>query len=375
MGGSALIGYTVQAASKSRSEKIKILPLTSIRFFAAFSVVLYHAQGVLAALGVSNVLMRIVGLGYVSVGFFFMLSGFILALVYLKDGKPIDRRKFYWARVARIYPLYLMAMLLDFPHFIHIGRLVEHRSLLNMAWIFGSTTGLIQAWTGQTEKINSPGWSLSVEAFFYLIFPFIALPLWKIPGKVMWPFALALYGGGMWLVVAVSNSGKSLEFKTYNPITHFYIFVLGISVARLFVWLQADEGRSGRLQRVAPWVMVGVAAGFLAIPILNAPVEEPLLQHGLLVPLYAGTLLALAGGNGLIPSVLSAKWLLVLGEASFALYLIHMPLYTIMRRLIEGHGGAGLLLYLVTCIGLSVASIYWLEIPARRWILDRLHVT
>jgi peptidoglycan/LPS O-acetylase OafA/YrhL len=72
---------------------------------------------------------------------------------------------------------------------------------------------------------------------------------------------------------------------------------------------------------------------------------------------------------------LSAKWLLVLGEASFALYLIHMPLYTIMRRLIEGLGGAGLLLYLVTCIGLSVASIYWLEIPARRWILDRLQVT
>src|SRR5487761_828074 len=99
---------------EAAQDKFKILPLTSIRFFAAFYVLLFHAERNLAALGwVPRVLMRIVGLGYVSVSFFFLLSGFILALVYLKDGRPVTRRRFYWARVARIYPLYLAAMLLD----------------------------------------------------------------------------------------------------------------------------------------------------------------------------------------------------------------------------------------------------------------------
>ena len=85
----------------------KILPLTSARFFAALYVMLFHSVPTIPSQGNPHgVLTRIIGLGYVGVPFFFLLSGFILAIVYLKNSTPIDKRKFYLARFARIYPLY-----------------------------------------------------------------------------------------------------------------------------------------------------------------------------------------------------------------------------------------------------------------------------
>jgi peptidoglycan/LPS O-acetylase OafA/YrhL len=355
--------------------KSKILPLTSIRFFAALYVVLYHSLVDIAPVyRLHGALARISELGYVSVSFFFLLSGFILAVVYLKDGHAVDARKFYIARIARVYPLYLAAMLLDVPRFLFIGRTAYHRSWADIFAALVGTAALVQAWFLKARGINKPGWSLSAEAFFYLLFPFIGAAIWRMRAKILWPFAVLLYCGGTLVVKLISESTATLDRKSERPTEHLYIFVLGMCLARLFVWISADESRTIVLQRLAPWMLLIAAIGFLAPAIFDVQPSVMLLQHGIQAPIFALVLLATASGQPTIARALSVRWLVILGEASFALYLLHVPLSTFLRHVVDVSTLAGFLLYLTVTIGLSVVSIYWLEIPARRWILRRFHV-
>ncbi len=350
----------------------KILPLTSARFFAALYVMLYHSVPTIPSQGNPHgVLTRIIGLGYVGVPFFFLLSGFILCIVYLKNSTTIDKREFYLARFARIYPLFLAAMMLDLPRFIHFKRYIAHQSWGQIFGVFLATASLVQAWSVDLLGLNQPGWSLSAEAFFYLLFPFIGVALWRMSGKFTWPFALLTYLVGTRLLWFIFHTNGSIPWQRFNPLEHLYAFVLGICLAKLFLWIGAAPARSQAFRRWAPWILVGSATAFLAVPILDLRVPELLMQHGILIPLFALVLLALASGNAVISTLFSAKWLVVLGEASFAIYLIHFPMNLIMRRFIERYDMPAYLIYVVLTIALSVASLYWLETPARRWILKK----
>jgi peptidoglycan/LPS O-acetylase OafA/YrhL len=352
--------------------KSKILPLTSVRFFVALYVLLFHAiPGIPSHRHDHGVLARIIGVGYVCVPFFFLLSGFILAIVYLNNSASVDKRKFYLARFARIYPLYLVAMSLDLPHFLYTQRYITHQSWGHSIAVILAAGGLVQAWFASLQGFNQPGWSLSVEAFFYLLFPFIGGIVWRMRERVLLPFAVCVYAGGTLLVWIISHTTMGRQQQACSPLEHLYAFVLGICLAKLFVWISADSARSQTLQRCAPWLLLGSLAAFFAVPVFDLSVPEMLMQHGVQVPLFALILLAFASGNVVISTLFSASWLVVLGEASFALYLIHAPLNTIMRRPIERYGMPAFLIYVVVTIGLSVASIYWLENPARRWILEK----
>ena len=355
--------------------KPKILPLTSVRFFAALYVMLFHTvPGIPSHSGQHGMIARTLALGYVGVSFFFLLSGFILAVVYLRNLPTVDKRKFYLARFARIYPLYLTAILLDFPHFLYTQRHITHQSWAHSISALVATGGLVQVWFTDLQGLNQPGWSLSAEAFFYLLFPFIGAALWRMRGRLMWPLAILVYAGGALLVRIISTTNVSLQQQASSPIEHLYIFVLGICLAKFFLWIDEDTARSHALQRYAPWLVIGSLATFLAVPAFDLPISEMQLQHGILIPLFAMILLAFASGNAVISTLFSVNWLVVLGEASFALYLIHVPLYTIMRHLIERYDMPAFLIYVAMTIGLSVASNYWLETPARRWILEREQV-
>ena len=88
-------------------------PLTSLRFFAAMHVLAFHNH-LDALMDLPGGIRSIIRTGYVSVSLFFVLSGFILAYTYHGDreGVSFDRRSFWAARLARIYPVYLVGLLL-----------------------------------------------------------------------------------------------------------------------------------------------------------------------------------------------------------------------------------------------------------------------
>jgi peptidoglycan/LPS O-acetylase OafA/YrhL len=80
---------------------------------------------------------------------------------------------------------------------------------------------------------------------------------------------------------------------------------------------------------------------------------------------------AFSGSRSFAARLLSVTWLVVLGEASFGLYLIHMPVLHIFERLHWEQSRPLYPVYLAICIGLSVLSFYFVETPTRKWILAR----
>jgi len=152
-----------------------VLPaVTSLRFFAALHVALFHLDAMRVLKGPSW-LKSLAGIGYVGVSFFFVLSGFIL--VYTYAGRKIELKEFWQTRFARIYPAYLFSLLLTFPFFYwgaHYLDIPFFAFAHSHFWLSATLVLLLaQAWIPAAALAwNSVAWSLSVEAFFYTIFPF-----------------------------------------------------------------------------------------------------------------------------------------------------------------------------------------------------------
>ena len=169
-----------------------IKPLTALRFFAAFWVVLFHYWPNLAAGFTPEVATK----GYLGVEAFFTLSGFILCHVYLQGfGQGRFRYgDFLWNRLARVYPLHLATLLgvglmaagaglagIVVGHNIVSWEALPANLLLVHAWGFAPVSG----W-------NHASWSISAEWFAYLTFPVFAFAAWRLREKPFLAVGLAL---------------------------------------------------------------------------------------------------------------------------------------------------------------------------------------
>lgn len=365
-------------AAASKIQAARIHPLTSVRFFAALMVVLFHSFPVAlpgfppGALG-----QRWLSTWSVSVSFFFFLSGYILSVVYLRHGQPVNRRNFWAARFARIYPLFFATLVLDTPDVI-LWRIPVYglkKAVLLTGWTFLFDLSMLQAWAPHFRMICGANWSLSVEALFYLLFPFAGPALWKLRGKKLWLAALAIYAAG--LAVAGAAGGRLDEFSAgVFPPLHVPTFLLGILLAR---WQQ--EVRERPQGTPAPnlhqyGVLLVALLGYVLV-VANVGTHIPILlvYDGLLAPVFACIIWSLSFADSLIARLFSLPWLVVLGEASYGLYLIHGPVWWYFYW-IFGFEKVRIWypFYLCSCIGLSVLSFYFLETPTRKWLLHRMAV-
>jgi len=228
---------------------------------------------------------------------------------------------------------------------------------------------MLQAWTGYIRGIDQPNWSLSVETFFYLVFPLLGVFLWKMRGNYVWMSAAIVWITGQ-LVILFAPQGINMR---YNPIPHAFTFALGILLAKWQCLQQERQRHPRKNSGVIAMVLLLSFSIFAAtvywepsIPLLN-------LNAGLLSPVFCAILWACSGNQSFPARLLSAKWLVVLGEASFGLYLIHIPVSHLFELLHWQHSRALYPVYLATCIGLSVLSFYFFEAPSRKWILSRFH--
>jgi peptidoglycan/LPS O-acetylase OafA/YrhL len=361
------------AASPARGPE-KIHALTSLRFFAALFVVCYHSVWTfLPWVRHDSPAGRVIALGYISVSFFFLLSGYILGVVYLRRGGPVRTWDFYKARFARVYPLFFLTLVLDTP-FLFSSRIATYglkSALLKTAGTFLGNSFMLHAWFLQLRGIDNPNWSLSVETLFYLTFPLIGVWLWKLRGTAFWLASAGIYIGGQALVVIAARHipGDATEFLPY---LHLSTFALGILLARWQTLRQ--ENRTSAIQPVglAPWLVASIAlAAFAAVVYYSPGSPTPLLCDGLLAPVFAAVIWAFSHSRWLPARMLSPAWLVVLGEASFGLYLFHIPVFHLFEWLGWVHTPALFPVYIGLSIGISVASFYAYETPVRKWILKR----
>src|SRR5262249_51526881 len=123
--------------------------------------------------------------GPMAVSVFFLLSGFVLAYTYAQEAK-LDARSFLFARFARIYPVYLLGLLIITVDAYLSGQV---SSLQN--WLLQAA--LLHDWTTARFDWNDPSWSLSAEAFFYAVFPFLIGKLKLLgPRALRWTIILSL---------------------------------------------------------------------------------------------------------------------------------------------------------------------------------------
>ena len=177
---------TVQSDLAGRAKRRPALPvLTSLRFFAAAEVVLFHiSAGPAGAAIPEGLLQNLASGGYAAVSFFFVLSGFVLTYAHAgateQQGGAIDTRRFWVQRFARLGPAYYLGLLLAAP--IAIAYVASNAQA--PAAFIGPVLVLVflQAWWAPLASVwNFPAWSLSVECLFYALFP------WLARASVRWP--------------------------------------------------------------------------------------------------------------------------------------------------------------------------------------------
>jgi peptidoglycan/LPS O-acetylase OafA/YrhL len=370
--------------------------LTGLRFVAATGVVLFHAvpprfPGLRGAAG------RLVGTGFVGVSLFFVLSGFVLAYNYLEPATGALRRparEFWWSRVARVYPVYLLALALSAPEVVRALRIAAtpnatHRAVATLTLV----PVLMQGWWPATACVwNCPGWSLSVEACFYLLFPFLGAALARRRRRTMLAVAAgawmaSLGAAALYLAATSLAQGRSpsplahgfwLDALKFNPVPHLAEFVLGVAAGIAFLRARpAAAGRAAGSARRGRLLAAATVAGTAALLALASRLPFVLLHTGLLAPAWVLLIYTLASGTGVVARLLGSAPLVRLGEASYALYLIHSPvdayLGAFLARRPSARVGAPLelALYVVLSVALSLAIFRWVEAPARGAIRRR----
>jgi peptidoglycan/LPS O-acetylase OafA/YrhL len=359
----------------------KVYPLTSLRFFAALLVVFHHTAFVFLP-GFHDVtfanlpegsLKRLSFELWFSVSFFYLLSGYVLSLVYLRGSRPFQVGKFLAARFARIYPVYLLMIVLCTPSVL--SHRVQHDGLTagitGTAEVFAAHVTLVDAWyPSRLVGIDAPSWSLSGEAFFYLCFPVLGVWLWKLRGAGLWWTAFGLYVGGQALVWTARPHVGLLTILLWPPF-HLSTFALGVLLGRWQTLQREDSGRAGVREWQANLVLglsfCGLLASTLLVPYFH--VTEP-YNEGMLAPILAGMIWSLSAAPTVWSRLLSAPWLVALGNGSYALYLINVPMLSIFESL-HWTTQAFYPVYLSLCVGLSVFSFYYFETPVRLWLLER----
>jgi peptidoglycan/LPS O-acetylase OafA/YrhL len=340
--------------------------LTGLRFLAAFAVLAFHYSAPMRGRFPAPLRM-LVRHGAVGVPLFFVLSGFVLAYNYFPRARAggFARGAFWGARFARIYPVYLAALLLGGAGVMlrdHISPL-SHISLatgvLDAAMVQGFFPVRFNAW-------NPAAWTLSVEALFYLLFP-----LFAGLGRLRRRDAAA--GGGLAAAnILLFNPPQVLSGAWYDPFRYLPLFLLGMLLARLHELQPA--------RRYGRWL--AAAAGLAALVLLCGqwPIER---LYSICTVLFGALVLGLAGGGG--RSWLARRPLLMLGEASYGLYILQMPawLYTghfwtqaIRRGWLPAAWNTGSILFLAVNLAcamvLSLLSYYCLERPARFYLRRKL---
>jgi len=361
--------------------KVEALPaLTSLRFFAAAYVVAFHYTPYYFP-NVEG--PSVIALGYSGVTFFFLLSGFILAYNY-KDAdfrEPRLRTLFYRARLARVYPVYLLALAVHVPWFLAwvLKQPMPLKALMGSGAVL-APLGL-HAWVpGAACSLDCPSWSVSIELFFYALFPILLPLVLRSPARVavatlaFWVAGSALatsfwqvYGAGASLIAPESGGmGPMLlaEFVKYFPLLHLPEFVAGLL---LFV--------AWRDNRPPVLFLLALAIAFGALIVTGASsVPEPILHNGLTMLTWAPLILACAAMRR---GPLCSRPLVFLGKISFAIYLLHIPVYAALNTLdrLALHGWLGTHPWVgvtVACLASLVAAAVVhlaVEEPARRRIL------
>ena len=320
---------------------MRIDSLTFLRFAAAFIVLVFH-YGAATDLAVSFSPFIVAGPPMVT--FFFTLSGFVMLVSHYKKHNQ-SLRIFYVARAARILPIYLVALFFT-------ASLVYGYGINDIYSLFLSTI-MMQAWISPYPvAMNTPGWSLSVEVFFYLNFPLILYVIRKYEPRSS---SLVLFSLALYLVTQIALSylmrppffqgypSFSHDLVYYFPLSHLCSFIMGITGGLLYLRNPGHFGKTG----IRSYIVL-IAGFYLTYYLLQNP---HILQNLIEAPLAYGSsfytwlalilILCVAYASNGATRFLASRPMVFLGDISLSVYILQKPVHLVYEEHIAPVLGLG----------------------------------
>jgi peptidoglycan/LPS O-acetylase OafA/YrhL len=371
--------------------------LTSLRFFAAFAIVILHYRDLLGTLP-EGLRSLIIG-GQYGVTFFFILSGFILTYNYTPwfdtGVQDVKFWKFQRYRLAKIYPIYLLGLLLDSP-----WQLIPRMSNNELAskgheywasWVVNAFG--LQSWTPgipYTLVWNTPSWSVSTEFFFYLTFPFICYFLAHKAKTTNYLLSLlgvlivgsmALYAIVVHYLYSVFQLSWDIQYSIqyYHPILRLPEFVAGCISGQLFLQSRSNPSKMMTTlfeteTRRNTVLIVCLLFVFWRIfsPAYSGSTHaywlaDNAMKFSIFMIPFSLIILTLATGKTFLTAMLSWPVLVLLGESSYALYITHwMGQSLIQLKFMGAYKTPTMsLIFIVLSVLLSVFLFKYFETPLR----------
>jgi peptidoglycan/LPS O-acetylase OafA/YrhL len=339
----------------------RLAVLDGLRGVAAFGVINDH---------VSSETLRMLSPGrYLAVDFFWVLSGFVLALAYdarLKQG--MSARTFMSARIIRLYPLYLLGLAIGLA-FVFYGALRHWGNVTPFQVAVAAGFGLFFvplppffSSIVHLFPLNGPSYSLFYELVVNLIYGVIArllnlrvlLSVLTVSAVLM-AFILPRHAPGagwQWADVGI------------GLIRVIYCFFAGVFIFRVQERI--------RLPSLSPWLAV---AAYLAIIAIPAPDDWRPFYNLVAILIFMPLLVALSAGS--VVHGFTARLFILLGMLSYGVYVLHVPLAALVHPVFSSLGFHPPGLVIVFLIAALAALIAWVadkiyDQPVRRWMTARL---
>lgn len=317
------------------SQRLRFGAIDGLRGLAILMVIYQHgyATAVKDSINARGVYAYIIGNGWLGVGLFFMLSGFVLSLPYFSSSRTMEGRadilRFLSHRANRLLPLFVFMAFVSYA----FAMAVAPQSLSSLAMILTTATMLTK--NSFFPPINGPFWSLGIEIWFCLFFPWILIAMKKygIPRTVM---AIIVFS----FAVRIPGAYASFGNIHVNPLKDSVLARLDdFAIGMLIAWLYAN----GRLKIKRPIavmmcgliVLIGVAIFWdLRVQDRLSLFLVPVLNNG--AQLGFGLLIVSGLATGSWPNrIFSIFWFRVLGVMCFSIYCWHGLL---LKGYMWGHG-------------------------------------
>ena len=338
---------------------MRLEQVTFTRFIAAMAIVFYHFGREVYPFtnyNVKEILLQV----NVGVSYFFILSGFIMIISYgVKQN--INWFDYIKNRIARVYPLYILGTL--------VMLVVPLLALDINVYDFFINATMLQSWMPTKAKLyNFPGWSISVEFFFYILFPFLLNRIYSKGYKLR---TLAVLVFGFWLLTQLlfhyfvyssfhkGDPSPSHSLLFYFPLLHLNEFLVG-NIAGLFFIKYKDVYQK---KYDLPLLCLVV----LLVVVMRFPMGFQ-FHNGLLAVLFVPIILLLSLNTGVITNLFSKKPFVFLGEVSYSIYILQLPFFYYTKNIQLGSLETTFYLKVLVYIGLCYLTYLYIEKPLRATI-------
>ena len=342
--------------------------LDGLRFLCILAVLWHHGPIWGSLTNGSQFLGQFLGRGFLGVDFFFVLSGFLITTLLLREQNRRGRfslRAFYWRRFLRIIPVYFLLVTAASVWFVLVKGEWQYAGLVPFYYLF------LANFLTSDVPLLAPTWSLSVEEQYYLIWPFLlsflsarlVLPVLGVLVAINVAGIMGAFAALGLHAVDIGPLHLALPSATYAPILLGSALAVILRRPRGFAGFQVAFG-----SRAAAPVLLGILLVLGAVLPADLRGLPNLALHLVMAAMLAA--LVLREDNGLA-AVLRLRTIARVGEVSYGIYLYHLIglqlASMLMPRLGLGSPWAVQIVYPLISILIAEISFRSLETWVRRY--------